>query len=31
MEELKRAVSSFAAVGVEDEAIHPAIWSLAEW
>jgi DNA-binding SARP family transcriptional activator len=32
MEELKRAVSAFAAVGGEDdEFLYPGIWSLAEW
>ena len=31
MEELKRAVSVFAAIGGEDEQRFPEVWSLAEW
>jgi DNA-binding SARP family transcriptional activator len=31
MEELKRAVSSFAAIGGEGEDLYPGVWSLAEW
>ena len=31
MEELKLAVTAFAAIGGEDEMLYPGIWSLAEW
>ena len=31
MEELKRAVSGFAAIGGEGEERYPGVWSLVEW
>ena len=31
MEELKRAVSAFAAIGGEGDELYPGVWSLAEW
>jgi DNA-binding SARP family transcriptional activator/tetratricopeptide (TPR) repeat protein len=31
MEELKRAVTAFAAIGSEEEALIPGVWSLVEW
>jgi DNA-binding SARP family transcriptional activator len=31
MEELKRAVTAFAAIGSEGEALYPGVWSLVEW
>jgi DNA-binding SARP family transcriptional activator/type II secretory pathway predicted ATPase ExeA len=31
MEELKQAVSAFAAIGSEGEALFPGVWSLVEW
>ena len=31
MEELKLAVSGFAAIGGEGEERYPGVWSLVEW
>ncbi len=31
MEELKRAVTAFAAIGSEGDALYPGVWSLVEW
>ena len=31
MEELKRAVTAFAAIGSEGEELYPGVWSLVEW
>ena len=31
MEELKRAVTAFATIGSEGEALYPGVWSLVEW
>jgi DNA-binding SARP family transcriptional activator len=31
MEELKRAVSGFAAIGGDGETLDPGVWSLVEW
>jgi hypothetical protein len=31
MEELKQAVSAFAAIGSDGEALYPGVWSLVEW
>jgi DNA-binding SARP family transcriptional activator/tetratricopeptide (TPR) repeat protein len=31
MEELKRAVTAFAAIGSESESLYPGVWGLVEW
>ena len=31
MEELKRAVTAFAAIGSEGDSLYPGVWSLVEW
>lgn len=31
MEELKRSVTAFAAIGSEGDALYPGVWSLVEW
>ncbi|MGO9750236.1 MAG: AAA family ATPase [Solirubrobacteraceae bacterium] len=31
MEELKRAVTAFAAIGSEGDSLNPGVWSLVEW
>ena len=31
MEELKRAVTAFAAIGFEGDSLYPGVWSLVEW
>lgn len=31
MEELKRAVTAFATIGSEGDALYPGVWSLVEW
>ncbi len=31
IEELKRAVTAFAAIGSDGDALYPGVWTLVEW